>query len=154
MEQVADAIRKVTATLQRRWDEGEVSAMIDLHDLVEVLLAIADEIDPPLPSRPEDITRGSPGHNRPTFASSGRSLVGREKRLPVPGFDATRANVDALTRESCVSSESCRQHLGAGNTLRLLTRELLVPLDDHIAIRRVEFHQQCLTARLLRGDQR
>ena len=48
MTQVADAIRKVTAVMQRRYDEGERSAAIDLHDLVEVLLTIADELDPPL----------------------------------------------------------------------------------------------------------
>jgi len=47
MTRVADAIRKVTAVAQQRFDDGERSAMIDLHDLVEVLLAIADELDPP-----------------------------------------------------------------------------------------------------------
>jgi hypothetical protein len=53
MQRVADAIRKVTAAAQRAFDDGERSAMIDLHDLVEVLLAIADELDPPF-----DTTRG------------------------------------------------------------------------------------------------
>ena len=48
MHQIADAIRKVTATMQRRYDDGERSAMIDLHDLIEVLLTIADEFDPPV----------------------------------------------------------------------------------------------------------
>ena len=48
MTQVADAIRKVTAVMQRRFDEGERSAAIDLHDLIEVLLTIADELDPPV----------------------------------------------------------------------------------------------------------
>ena len=46
MPPVADAIRKVTATMQRRYDEGERSSQIDMWDLIEVLLAIADEIDP------------------------------------------------------------------------------------------------------------
>lgn len=45
MQRVADAIRKVTAIAQRAYDDGERSAMIDLHDLVEVLLAVADELD-------------------------------------------------------------------------------------------------------------
>jgi len=45
MQQVADAIRKVTAVAQQRYDDGERSATIDLHDVVELLLAIADELD-------------------------------------------------------------------------------------------------------------
>ena len=45
MQRVADAIRNVTAVAQRAYDDGERSAMIDLHDLVEVLLAIADELE-------------------------------------------------------------------------------------------------------------
>lgn len=45
MREVTDAIRKVTAVAQRRYDDGERSAAIDLHDLIEVLLAIADELD-------------------------------------------------------------------------------------------------------------
>ena len=53
MQQVADAIRKVTTVMQRRWNNGEVSAAIDLHDLVEVLLTIADELDPPVPPVPD-----------------------------------------------------------------------------------------------------
>ena len=55
MQRVADAIRNVTAVAQQRFDDGERSAMIDLHDLVEVLLAIADELDPPFgPDAPDD----------------------------------------------------------------------------------------------------
>ena len=55
MQRVADAIRNVTAAAQRAYDDGERSAMIDLHDLVEVLLAVADEIDPPFgPDAPDD----------------------------------------------------------------------------------------------------
>ena len=55
MTRVADAIRKVTAVAQQRFDDGERSAAIDLHDLVEFLLAIADELDPPLgPAAPGD----------------------------------------------------------------------------------------------------
>ncbi len=48
MNEIADAIRKVTAVMQRRYDEGERSSQIDIFDLIEVLLTIADEIDPPV----------------------------------------------------------------------------------------------------------
>jgi hypothetical protein len=52
MTHVADAIRKVTAIAQQRYDDGERSAMIDLHDLLELLLAIADELEIPDDNRP------------------------------------------------------------------------------------------------------
>ena len=52
MQRVADAIRKVTAIAQRAYDDGERSAATDLHDLVEVLLAIADELEVPVDNRP------------------------------------------------------------------------------------------------------
>jgi hypothetical protein len=45
---MADAIRKVTAQVQRAIDDGYRSRAIDADDLVEVLLAIADGIDPPM----------------------------------------------------------------------------------------------------------
>jgi len=47
MNAVADAIRMVTAKVQQAIDEGYRSRAIDADDLVEVLLAIADELDPP-----------------------------------------------------------------------------------------------------------
>lgn len=47
--QIADAIRKVTAYVQTEIDNGWRSADIDAHDVVEVLLAVADELDPPEP---------------------------------------------------------------------------------------------------------
>jgi hypothetical protein len=37
----------VTAIIEQRIESGERSARIDAHDLVEVLLTVADEIDPP-----------------------------------------------------------------------------------------------------------
>lgn len=49
-EKVADAIRSVTAAMQKAIDAGERSTHIDAEDLIDVLLSIADEIDPPLPS--------------------------------------------------------------------------------------------------------
>jgi hypothetical protein len=45
---MADAIRKVTASMQRAIDDGFRSRVIDADDLIEVLLAIAEEIDPPV----------------------------------------------------------------------------------------------------------
>lgn len=47
MNEVADAIRQVTAKVQKAIDEGFRSRAIDADDLAEVLLAIADELDPP-----------------------------------------------------------------------------------------------------------
>jgi len=45
--QVADAIRKVTAAMQAELETGRRSTHLDANDLVEVLLAVADELDPP-----------------------------------------------------------------------------------------------------------
>lgn len=47
-EQIADAIREVTAAVQAAVTNGYRSRMIDADDLVEVLLAIADRLDPPV----------------------------------------------------------------------------------------------------------
>ena len=44
---VADAIRRVAARMQKEIDEGRRTGPIDGDDLLEVLLAIADELDPP-----------------------------------------------------------------------------------------------------------
>jgi hypothetical protein len=46
MQNVADAIRTVTAKVQRAVETGRRSRVIDADDLVEVLLAVADELDP------------------------------------------------------------------------------------------------------------
>lgn len=54
MNELADAIRKVTAAIQRELDAGRRSSHLDAHDLVDALLAVADEIDPPLVPRPRD----------------------------------------------------------------------------------------------------
>jgi hypothetical protein len=45
---IADAIRHVTVAVQRAIEEGHRSRMIDADDLVEVLLAVADQLDPPV----------------------------------------------------------------------------------------------------------
>ncbi|MBX3435740.1 MAG: hypothetical protein KF847_20675 [Pirellulales bacterium] len=46
--QLADALRDVTLAIQNAIATGQRSRAIDADDLVEVLLAIADRIDPPL----------------------------------------------------------------------------------------------------------
>ena len=65
MNELADAIRKVTATIQRELDAERRSSRLDAHDLVDVLLAIADEIDPQFapPTRGER-PRRRPGRDR------------------------------------------------------------------------------------------
>lgn len=46
MSKVSDAIRKVTVAMQKAIDSGERSKAIDADDLIEALLAVADELDP------------------------------------------------------------------------------------------------------------
>ena len=46
---VADAIRKVTAAMQTELEAGRRSTRVDAHDLLDLMLAVADELDPPLP---------------------------------------------------------------------------------------------------------
>lgn len=51
--EVADAIRDVTAAMQTTLDEGRRSTRIDAWDLIEALLAIADRLDPLIPTSDE-----------------------------------------------------------------------------------------------------
>lgn len=46
--QLADAIREVTTGVQNAISDGYHSRMIDADDLIDVLLAIADRLDPPV----------------------------------------------------------------------------------------------------------
>ena len=58
MTTIADALRKVTATMQAELETGRRSTHIDALDLIDLLLAVADEIDPPFaPSPPDEQTR-------------------------------------------------------------------------------------------------
>ena len=50
---IADAIREVTVAMQKAIADGYRSRMIDADDLVEMLLAIADRLDPPIVSTVE-----------------------------------------------------------------------------------------------------
>jgi hypothetical protein len=45
---LVDAIREVTASVQKAIADGYRSRAIDADDLVEVLLAITDRLDPPV----------------------------------------------------------------------------------------------------------
>ena len=48
-QRVADACRVVALRLEEALERGRRSAHIDAEDLRETLLAVADELDPPLP---------------------------------------------------------------------------------------------------------
>ena len=45
---IADAFRAVALRLENALEAGRRSTRIDAHDLLETLLAIADQLDPPL----------------------------------------------------------------------------------------------------------
>ena len=45
---LADALRAVALRLEHALEEGRRSSRLDAHDLLETLLALADELDPPL----------------------------------------------------------------------------------------------------------
>jgi hypothetical protein len=47
LNRFVDALLEVAAALDRAVEEGCRPAQIDVHDLVEALLAIADRLDPP-----------------------------------------------------------------------------------------------------------
>jgi hypothetical protein len=46
MPEVADALRRVTAAMQKELDCGRRSKPLDAEDLIDVLLTVADELDP------------------------------------------------------------------------------------------------------------
>ncbi len=45
---IADALRVVALRLENALEEGRRSSRIDANDLLETLLAVADQLDPPL----------------------------------------------------------------------------------------------------------
>ncbi len=45
---IADAFRVVALRLENALEEGRRSSRIDANDLLETLLAVADQLDPPL----------------------------------------------------------------------------------------------------------
>ena len=57
---IADAIREVTIAMQKAIADGYRSRMIDADDLVEVLLAIADRLDPPVPDPANQVATPCP----------------------------------------------------------------------------------------------
>lgn len=52
---VADALRKVALRLEEAFETGEVNR-IDAGQLAQILLSIAEELDPPLPNRDQTTT--------------------------------------------------------------------------------------------------
>ena len=52
-QKIADAFRNVALRLETALEEGRRSQRIDAEDLRETLLAVADELDPPVPA-PDD----------------------------------------------------------------------------------------------------
>jgi hypothetical protein len=48
MNLLVDALREVAAALERAVEEGERSAQISAHDLVEAFLAVSHRLDPPV----------------------------------------------------------------------------------------------------------
>lgn len=43
---VADVLRQVAVDLGKAWDDGHRSKQFDLDDMIEVLVTIADRLDP------------------------------------------------------------------------------------------------------------
>jgi hypothetical protein len=54
MTHVANAIRRVAAGMQQAIDASRRSGRIDADDLIDALLAVADELDPPAAERAAD----------------------------------------------------------------------------------------------------
>lgn len=50
---LADALRVVALRLENTLEEGRRSTRIDANDLLETLLAVADQLDPPISEAPE-----------------------------------------------------------------------------------------------------
>jgi chorismate mutase len=46
MPEVADALRRVTAAMQKELETGRRPNALDAEDLIDVLLTVADELDP------------------------------------------------------------------------------------------------------------
>jgi len=61
---VADALRKVAARLDDELGNGLRSRQIDAEDLLQTLLSVADELDPPLPPSKRNPNR-QPGSQTP-----------------------------------------------------------------------------------------
>lgn len=81
--QIADAIRDVTAGVQKAIAEGYRSRQIDADDLVEILLAVADKLDPPVRDT-KNPTKGpvkKPRNAAPTDGTPGPKSVSDLFRL-------------------------------------------------------------------------
>lgn len=91
-QKIAEAIREVTGKVQNAIKDGYRSRRTDADDLVEVLLAIADRIDPPL---------GSGEEPRPSLLDAARALLeARENQMVTDvEWDQLREAVHAAERQ-------------------------------------------------------
>ena len=60
---LADVIRDVTVAMQQAIDSGQRSREINADDLIEILLSVADRLDPPMSEDPEWIDCANCGAN-------------------------------------------------------------------------------------------
>ena len=51
LHKVADALRKVASSIDAELGEGQRSWQIDAEDLIQTLLSVADQLDPPVTDR-------------------------------------------------------------------------------------------------------
>ena len=56
MTEVANALRRVTAAMQKEIDSGRRPNALDAEDLIDILLTVADELDPFRPRLPDSNT--------------------------------------------------------------------------------------------------
>jgi hypothetical protein len=100
---VADAIRNVTAKMQEVIDSGKRSTRIDANDVIDVLLAIADEIDRPFAGlvNPEDACPKCGERDQDKLVWVGDVLVGDIVRCSSCGseYEPTGRNKTCVTVE-------------------------------------------------------
>ena len=52
---IADAFRTVALRLEHAIESGHCDTSLDANDLIETLVSIADELDPPVPTEPTSL---------------------------------------------------------------------------------------------------
>jgi hypothetical protein len=73
---MADALRLVALRLDHARESGHRSSRIDAHDLLETLLAVADELDSATPADNKPTVWQPVPPRRPTFTACGCFLMG------------------------------------------------------------------------------
>lgn len=116
---VADAIRNVTAKMTEVIDTGKRSTRIDANDIIDVLLAIADEIDPPISGlvASEDACPECGEHDPDNLVWGGDVLVGDIVRCSTCGSEyvpparkRTRVTVERVQNTLVVMDEDGTVH--------------------------------------------